>query len=48
MVVSSAGFNRVVEYVLQHSSLSDTISIEGVVDAYKRLIDDYYDAVSLS
>lgn len=44
MVVSSITFYRVVEYVLNHSPLKESISEDKVVAAYRDLIADYYDA----
>ena len=47
MVLSSEAFDRVVEYVRKNSPRSGTVSREEVISAYKNLVEDYYDAVSL-
>ena len=43
--MTSGSFPQVVKYVLEHAACQ-TISQEEVEASYKRLIEDYYDAVN--
>ena len=45
LVMTSNTFPKVVEYVLNHSPYGSTVSQERVEASYKKLIEDYYDAI---
>jgi hypothetical protein len=45
MILSSPTFSNLVKYVLEHSCKKDSLKEDTVIEAYKHLIEDYYDAM---
>lgn len=44
-IITAQTFFKVVDYVLQHSIQKESASQTSIVNAYKRLIEEYYDVM---
>ena len=44
-IITAKTFSKVVDYVLQHSIQKESASQTAIINAYKRLIEEYYDVM---